>query len=226
MFKFILKRKNTFALYALAILISAGNTSSAYAANQCSSLFANRNAVSWMKSLNLQSYVENYAQIIPAVQNMITLGLENFAGKPPRGYAYRAVKKLLIESELVKRSIDGTFASSAHSKSFLKNRGFINLLELAPFNKKIKGAFDDAIPDGAILVYAGTNGADGTLRPLGEGIGHIEIKCGRNCYMYDTVKEHPGANANFHTENTFISGEGFEQRQLIGVYILDYFSLF
>jgi hypothetical protein len=178
--------------------------------------------------LNLQAYVENYSDIIPAVHDLIELGLQRYSNTRPGGKCYRAVKGLLLDSGLVRKEIEGTFASSAHTKNFLVNRGFVNLLERAPFSSLIRGAYDEHIPTGAILVYEGTNGLDGTERPLGQGIGHIEIKCGPNCYLFDSVNQYPGGpgGGRIRTEGVWESGSGISRRRLIGVYILDFFSIF
>lgn len=195
------------------------------AQNRCENIFGSY-AIKKLSLLELENYANNYIQIIPAVQYMINLGLSTYSQRSPSGYCYRAVKQLLIESGLVKKTIDGTFASSAHTKNFLANRGFINLLERAPFNQLIKGALDEHIPVGAILVYSGTNGLNGGYKQLGEGIGHIEVKCGSNCYLFDSVQEFPGGKNQFTSENVFEAGAGADLRKLIGVYILDYFSIF
>jgi hypothetical protein len=178
--------------------------------------------------LNLKNYVNNYSEMIPAIREMIDLGLERFEGRRPTGYCYRAVKGLLMDTGLVKKRIDGTFASSAHTRDFLVNRGFINLLDRAPFSTEIRGALDPHIPNGAILVYEGANGVDGGVRPMGQGVGHIEIKCGPNCYLFDGVNPYPGGAHGGHIrrEGVLEAGSGPFRRRLVGVYILDFFAIF
>lgn len=193
-------------------------------ANQCKNLFEDHQLIA--VDLQLYDYAQNYANFIEPIQDAINLGLARYQNQKAKGYCYKAVKELLLDSGLVRKEIDGTFASSAHTKNFLVNRGFINLLERAPFKTLIKGALDENIPVGALLVYAGTNGVDGGLRSLGQGVGHIEIKCGPNCYLFDTVADYPGGNNQFKTPQQFKAGDGVTERELIGVYILDYFSLF
>lgn len=175
----------------------------------------------------LEDYAMNYANFLPPVQKMLALGKQIYQRKEPKGYCYRAVKDLLVRSGLLRRPPEGTWARSAHTRQFLARTGFIDLLTRPPFQERIKGALDEAIPIGAILVYDGTNGENG-LVPMGEGIGHIEIKCGPNCYLFDTINEWPGGadGGQFRNAGILEAGTDTEQRRLIGVYIFDYFNLF
>ena len=212
------------ALLAVALMLSFPLASHG---NECRDLFQPEQ-VSPERIVTLKSYVENYADLIPAVKDMIEIGLERFQGRKANGKCYQAVKGLLVDSGLTRRSIDGTFASSAHTKDFLAKRGFINLLERAPFSTEIKGALDPNIPVGAVLVYEGTNGVDRGIREIGKGIGHIEIKCGANCYIFDTVNQYPGGGQFSQIKQPGImeGGSGYWRRRLIGVYVLDFFALF
>lgn len=211
-----------------AFVVLSFSSYHAKAQNACHEIFTTPDAVGSARVLNLQTYVEHYSEYLPIVNDMIAMGIERYEKKSPKGYCFRAVKQLLWDSGVVRRKVDGTFAYSAHAKNFLVNRGFVNLLERAPFRDSIKGAYDERIPKGAILVYAGTNGVDNSERPLGSGVGHIEIKCGPNCYLYDGVNQFPGGGEGglIREPGVYEAGTGMQHRRLVGVYVLDFFSLF
>ncbi len=186
----------------------------------CYELFKDQN-----KILSLESFVSDYSLWVPGISELISFA-QTYDKKPSTtGYCYKAVKKLLMDFGIVHKRPEGTFASSAHTKNFLKDLGFINILNVEPFKSRIQGALDPHIPAGAILVFEGTNGLDGSLRELGKGIGHIEIKCGPFCYIHESRQNLP-SNGLFKNEGEWQAGEGPHQRRLIAVYILDYFSLF
>jgi hypothetical protein len=215
-----------FSLLNFIICISVASPSLAQLT--CHQLFDPSKVESQAKVFNLRTYVENYSEFLPVVKEMVQLGIERNHQKKPRGYCFRGVKGLLFDSGLIRKKVDGTFAYSAHAKDFLVQRGFINLLERSPYRDEIRGAYDDKIPVGAVLVYSGTNGRNQAERELGMGMGHIEIKCGPNCYVFDTVNEYPGGASGglIRDPGIFEVGEGLFRRRLEGVYILDYFSLF
>jgi hypothetical protein len=113
------------------------------------------------------------------------------------GYCFRYVKRALQAAGLVPDTLPGTSAKDAGPT--LKKRGFVNLMEMAPWKDKIQSPFD--APTGAVLVYAGGRH------------GHIELRSDKpDGFVSDYFSE----SARTGDSEDGLSGSG---RALIGVYI-------
>jgi len=97
----------------------------------------------------------------------------------------------------------------------LREQGFINLLNDSSFD--ISGPNDPDVPIGAILVYDGRNGSGGTTVPLGEGIGHAEMKTDNGRYCSDFTTSVPGGAGRIRSGMQ--GGTGRRTRRLTGVWV-------
>lgn len=145
------------------------------------------------KEALLAQQIEDYSSS-PEVKAAVSHGLRNKSYKS-KGRCYRAVKFALAASPpgtKKKGLIPQHFSDPAavNAKDSLKSYGFINLLEISPYDKLLKGN-PAAAPKGAILVYSsGLRCRNTTIKDC----GHIEIKTdkpGKPGYISDYYSTDP-----------------------------------